>query len=58
VGEVKKKQMEILKLKTIITKMVNLLDGLQSKKDRTGEGVSKFEDGTIELPNHNKEKVD
>lgn len=40
---------QILELRSIISAMGNLLDGIKNKTDRTGETIIKFEDTSTEI---------
>lgn len=48
--------MEILELKDTITKIKNLVDGLNSRMERKKERISELEDRTIEMTQCKQQK--
>ena len=55
--DIKKNRMEILELKDTITKTKSLVDGLNSRMDRTKERIRELEDRTIGLTQSKQQKV-
>lgn len=52
-----KNRMEILELKDTITKTTSLVDGLNSRIERTKERIGELEDRTIEMAQSKQQKV-
>lgn len=55
--DIKKNRMEILELKDTITKTTSLVDGLNSRIERTKERIDELEDRTIEMAQSKQQKV-
>ena len=55
--DIKKKRMEILELKDTITKTTTLVDGLNSRIERTKERIGELEDRTTEMAQSKQQKV-
>ena len=55
--DIKKKRMEILELKDTITKTTSLVDGLNSRIERTKERIGELEDRTTEMAQSKQQKV-
>ena len=55
--DIKKNRMEILELKDTITKTKSLVDGLNSRMERTKERIRELEDRTIGMTQSKQQKV-
>ena len=55
--DIKKNRMEILELKDTITKTKSLVDGLNSRMERTKERIRELEDRTTGMTQSKQQKV-
>ena len=55
-NHIKNNQIKTLELKSTMTEMINLLDGLSSRLEMAEESINKLENRSVELSNLNKER--